>query len=750
MTAWLRRRDPGLAITRRAIRVGAAACAAFFLGRYGLGSPTVATYAVFGVIALGALSDVSGPPRQRTRTLLGCFAAGAVLVTLGTLLAVNTWAAVAGMLVVGFVVAFAAAGGPRVTGVASGVHLFYILPCFPPYQPETLPQRLLGLAIGVGLLAVADRVLLPDPGPPGFRTRLAEVADRVAAFLSALLDEPTGTPRWADALERRREDARPFIEKLRLGGLPLAERPAGPSARDRGLTQAAQALRALHDGLGAIVGAVASREPAPAPELVAEVRATLGVVAASLDQVRAALRDVGPPPELAAVDAAIVADDDRRIRRLSTTDRAADLLPGAPLRVAVQEAVLAQRTLVLAARAGLGVPEPVVAAADTAPGGQFWYVRAGPVELWWRRLRCHLTFRSVYLQNAVRLAVGLALARLVAGEFALSHGFWVLLATLSLMRTSAVATRSALAPAFLGTVVGALVAGGLLFVAGPQSVLYAVLFPIVLVGGLVAGPLFGPAVGQALFTILVAVLFAQLAPASWSLAGARVLDVVAGGLIGVLIGVAIYPRGGRGEVRREAARCLRAGADRIEQTVGLLAGGPPAGGAPEDLDGRGLLVLFDASYAQYRSEPRAGPPDPVDWLAVLGAAHRLDRGAAALQRRFPEPTPSPWPQVAVGMRAAGHEVADNYRVLADELARDMLPAPAPAAAGTPDWVTAMVRSPDRAAHPDAALRVVDAWGWLSWLLDDLRQVSGGAAPQHSPAAPRSRSGQHGLDVDVDP
>ena len=37
--------------------------------------------------------------------------------------------------------------------------------------------------------------------------------------------------------------------------------------------------------------------------------------------------------------------------------------------------------------------------------------------------------RSVFFQNAVRLAVGLAAARLVAGLLDLSHGFWMLLAT---------------------------------------------------------------------------------------------------------------------------------------------------------------------------------------------------------------------------------------------------------------------------------------------------------------------------------
>ena len=87
----------------------------------------------------------------------------------------------------------------------------------------------------------------------------------------------------------------------------------------------------------------------------------------------------------------------------------------------------------------------------------FWYATRSTAELWFIRIRGHLTPRSVFFQNAIRLALGLAVARLVAGLLDLSHGFWVLLATLTLMRTSCLtATRAAVIPAFIGTVIGGL------------------------------------------------------------------------------------------------------------------------------------------------------------------------------------------------------------------------------------------------------------------------------------------------------
>jgi hypothetical protein len=146
---WVARHDPGLAVVRRAARVTLVACVGFWVCRYGLGNADMAPYALFGAVALGALSQIPGSPAQRARTLLAMLPVGWVLVTLGTLLSVSTAAATAGMFVLGFVVSFVGVGGPRVVGLAAGTQLLYILPCFPyilpcfpPYDPGSLGWRL--------------------------------------------------------------------------------------------------------------------------------------------------------------------------------------------------------------------------------------------------------------------------------------------------------------------------------------------------------------------------------------------------------------------------------------------------------------------------------------------------------------------------------------------------------------------------------------------------------------------------------
>ena len=170
-SAWLRRRDPGLLTVRRAARVTLVACGGFYLCRYGLDNPVMAPYALFGAVALGMLSQIPGSPRQRARTLLAVLPVAWLLITLGTLLSVDDWAAAAGMFVLGFAVSFVGVGGPRLVGLAAGMQLLYILPCFPPYDPGSLGYRLAGVTLAVVLLAGGRAGALAgsgaDPVPAG-------------------------------------------------------------------------------------------------------------------------------------------------------------------------------------------------------------------------------------------------------------------------------------------------------------------------------------------------------------------------------------------------------------------------------------------------------------------------------------------------------------------------------------------------------------------------------------------------------
>jgi len=59
---WLKAKDPGFVAIKRAARVTLVACAAFYFSLYVLDDTQMATFASFGCIALGALSEVAGEP----------------------------------------------------------------------------------------------------------------------------------------------------------------------------------------------------------------------------------------------------------------------------------------------------------------------------------------------------------------------------------------------------------------------------------------------------------------------------------------------------------------------------------------------------------------------------------------------------------------------------------------------------------------------------------------------------------------
>ena len=112
---WLRSKDPGFLAIKRAVRVTLAACVVFYFSLYVLDDTQMATFAAFGCIALGALSEVTGEPGSAPKpTVLRYWRASAW--HLWAPRSRSTRAAVAGMLVAGFAIAYAGVGGPRVVG----------------------------------------------------------------------------------------------------------------------------------------------------------------------------------------------------------------------------------------------------------------------------------------------------------------------------------------------------------------------------------------------------------------------------------------------------------------------------------------------------------------------------------------------------------------------------------------------------------------------------------------------------------
>nr|WP_229866264.1 FUSC family protein [Streptomyces cavourensis] len=535
-------------IVRRAVRVAVAAGAGFYPLLYGAGLPVMALYALFAPIAVGLLSPVPGSGRQRASVMVRALPPALALATLGTLLAVDTWAAVGGMLVVGFLLAFAAVGGPRPAGVGPGLQLFYILACFPPYAPDTLAQRLSGLTIGI-LLLTALELLLPDPSATPYRERIARALDEAARATV-----PGGVPP-----ERLREAG----ARLRLSVVPPAERPAGAGRSDRALEQAGRAARRLLDQLATLAETSPTGTDAASAALLDRV-SRLCTTSARF------LRTGEDPPVPGALEAAMRDFQAERVRQ--ATAEPGERPPAEVERRHSRVLALAESARMVEITTDIAVhgrpTEPAF------PRRLFWYADLSTPRLWARRVVGNTTFRSVLFQNAVRTALGLAAARAVAGSLDLSHGFWVLLVVLTLGRTTAGATWQAVRQAVAGNGAGALVAGALLIGLGPHTDVYAALLAPVMLVAFSLGPLLGIAYAQGLFTLVVATAFAQIEPVTWRLSEARMIDVVTGSVIGLLCGLLAWPAGARSEVHRAMADLLRTCAELVPGTTeALLRGG---------------------------------------------------------------------------------------------------------------------------------------------------------------------------------
>jgi len=148
----------------------------------------------------------------------------------------------------------------------------------------------------------------------------------------------------------------------------------------------------------------------------------------------------------------------------------------------------------------------------------------------------HAGARSVWLQNSVRGAVGLAVAVFVAQRAGLQHAFWVVLGTLSVLRSNALSTGWSILSALAGTAAGIVVGAALVIAIGThEPVLWGVL-PVAIMLAAYAPRAISFAAGQAGFTVVLFVLFNLIQPTGWKVGLVRIEDVAIG--FGVSLGPA--------------------------------------------------------------------------------------------------------------------------------------------------------------------------------------------------------------------
>jgi uncharacterized membrane protein YccC len=259
----------------------------------------------------------------------------------------------------------------------------------------------------------------------------------------------------------------------------------------------------------------------------------------------------------------------------------------------------------------------------------------------------------VWFRNSARGAIAIAAAVTVARLAGVQHAFWVVLGTLSVLRTSAGATGSTALRALAGTVLGFVVGAALLVGIGTApAALWTALPLAVLVAAYTPGT--APfVIGQAAFTVTVVVLFNVLAPAGWKVGLLRIEDVAIGCAVSVVVGVLFWPRGVSALVGDNLADALRAGAAHLAHATRValgLADRTPPGQIPVAVTAAtAASIRLDDSVRAYMTEQGSKRLGKEDLRALTMSTLRLRLTAHSLASL-------PGPEAAAGP-AAEHPVS---------------------------------------------------------------------------------------------
>jgi uncharacterized membrane protein YccC len=652
--------DPGLTSLKSAVRAAIVMPAMFAFASKVIGQPQTALFAAFGSFAMLVLASFTGPARSRFLAYFSLGVAGAVLVVLGTACSGNAWLAAVAMAVVGFVILFSGVINGYFAAAGTAAVLVFVLSVSVPAPVSAIPWRLAGwgLAAGAGILAVMFL------WPPREQATLRADAARGCLALADLADSLCGDR--AEAAVRLKA-AREITDSLRARLTATPHRPTGP-------TGPAAALAGLIDELGWLCQSLAMLAESPAGELCADensaaLRAVAVVLRASAGELDgrpelAAAGPAGKPPvgrlEVARESAAQLLA--RRISELSQVPDEDSLQALVDRGFGVHAIAFTARQIAAYARAASdqagsqagGVPSPSDMATPGRPAARSAEA-AGPDPLTGRTpaarrwtgwlgswlgswlgaaedfTATHADYRSIWFRNSIRGAAGLAIAVFIAQKSGLQHSFWVVLGTLSVLRSNALGTGRSVLSALAGTAAGIVLGAAILIpVAGHDVVLWFVL-PVAVLLGAYAPRVISFAAGQAAFTVVVLVLFNIIQPAGWKVGIIRIEDVAVGFAISLGVGLVFWPRGAATLLRQNLAAAYSRTADyvaaMVDQLSGLESGADPARAEQAAV---ASVHRLDDSFSQFLAERSAQRVDPERVSRMVGGAAKVLRVGQSL------------------------------------------------------------------------------------------------------------------------
>ena len=601
----------------------------FALTYEGFGNLQMALFTAFGGFATLIFAAFGGSRRDKLIAHLGLALIGSIGLIIGTAVNGITWLAVLVTIPVTFGIFFAGVAGPNAASGVTAALLPFVLSVATPGTVSVIPDRLAGWWLA-SVVSTAAVLALPAPSP-GDRLRAAAAgsARALAAHLEASV---SGTATAADT-----EACLAAKHQLMTAFASTPYRPVGLATADQGLASVVQLL----EWCSALIADTTDGHP-NLDRAAQSDRDLLGLAAVVLRRTGDLLADPdsGVLPDSAAMD---------RQREASAAFHASAAMRGegevggdydsveviARYAFHAQTIAIAVRALVADALIATRRADPETIAArrrgwyGAQPEGTMAERRVAAISGAIGVLVRHASFRSVWFLNSLRGSLALAAAVLVADLSGVQHGFWVVLGTLSVLRTNASSTESTALRALGGTAVGFAAGALLLLGIGTSTPALWAALPIALAVAAYAPGTLPFAFGQAAFTVVVVVLFNLLVPAGWSVGLLRIEDVAIGCLVSLVVGVLFWPRGAASVVGDDLADAFRGGAAYLTQAVDWALGTrhePPDAGAVAVTAG----IRLDEALRGFLAEQGAKKVSKEElWMLVM-ASMRLRLTAYSL------------------------------------------------------------------------------------------------------------------------
>ena len=634
-------RDPEFDGLRRAARAALVIPVSASIG-FAVGGDQTPLFAIFGSIALLVVVDFPGNRAGRAVSYAGLGMIGAVLITLGTLVSPHPWLAVALMFALGCAVSFA---GVLSTAIAAGQRatlLTFVLPACTP--PGPIGERLTGWCIALAVCVPAALFLFP----PRYHDELRRHAAAVCAALAHRLEGRATAKEVTSAMNA-----------LYANYLDSDYRPVGLTAGSRALVRVVDDLGWLCDGVRDDTASTLGVMTAPSVRVLRASARLLRISrVADRAPARAELEDA--LTELRAVAQGRYREDISEILR--ETDDAVAVQVGSQLlnrRTFGATVGITGRVIALAAAAdarpvlmrvlGRQLPDTGAASRVLSESQAVAAIPSG-----------YLATHAVVVRNSLRTGLGLALAVATTHVFPVEHGFWVVLAAMSVLRSSALATGTKVLSAVFGTAGGFIIGAVLIELLGVDPAVLWVALPIVAFFAAYVPKVASFTAGQAAFNMLVLIVFNLIHPTGWQVGLIRIEDIVVGGAVGVAVSLLLWPRGSEKALTSAIDAAFDVGTRYLRTAVSRITHGTSEAAVNElSYDMLTAWRTVDDGLRQYLSESSNPADHRTPVVRRANRAMRL-RTAADLITDIPDrPSPGAYPQTRTVLDAHATLVCDR-------------------------------------------------------------------------------------------